>query len=1213
MLALGKSAEEALRFIEEEACRDQVVVGCHNSPSSVTLSGDRAAIEKLKEAADSKEVFARVLKTGGRAYHSHHMTEAASKYLECLQNESITGEAVLAKIPMFSTVQAKPIEETPDSYWVSNLNSPVLFNQGVQCMLKEMPEINLLIEVGPHAALNGPLRQICRDIGKPSMNYLPTLKRGANDSDQILQLVGNLWVQDAKFDIETVLGVEKLEKDGRITVSKGSLLVDLPKYPWTYSKPNLAEARASKEHRGMKEPRHDILGRRILGGSPLEPVWRNVLRQRDLPWLTQHKLAGEVMLPAAAYLALAIEAIEQINSHSQVPLDIHSYTMRDVVISTATVVPDDDEGTETLFRLCPVDGKLDISQDGKTSQWYEFSASCCVYGAWKEAATGLVGLNAKGRAVEHKPHILPATPNRDNHLDWLDKERELGVDLGPAFHHISDVYTDGKSHIVRGDMKISRECGLMEAESRYVLHPTVIDSCLQPFVEMLHKGHLDEMRCGIIPTHFGEVTIFPPTSEHMANKCLVQLWTDELGQRSYSSNVQLVGHDGTLLVDMADSRCLLYRAALPQHMQGNLQRDLYMQQTWDVDLDYISWAKEANYFSNKSLRVFVNTLLHKDATTQILCVDHNLIPTVLAELPAIRMTVAVSSEKDGELIASAYAMNENLKFVGRETIFLDSQKTEGKYSLVLGSDLAEEELQQVHKLMPVGGHLLLQLIRHDSSHYKSILNSTNFAGVEQILADNIILTQALSRDPPTNGYHAPNNEITLVYRDSPTSLHVIVSNKLEQEGWKVVIQALGSVSEASDRPAILLADTESALLAQLEEQDLKGLITLTENAHAMVWVTSGGLLTADKPEYGLTAGAARTICNEKGSLDLVTVDFNPKNTTENRVADLLIDIVYRQRKHGRNGETEYCMQNDIVYIGRLVPSKSLNTRFVPDSGETTKVQMHDGLMLTAETKNGAIVYRQAAEDKPKELKADEVEIQVAALGLSAADGADDSAFLSHELVGTVIRIGSDVTNVAPGVHVAGFALEQLSTIQRASCRLVQPIPENCSLTEAASLPSAFVTAMYGLEELARVIPGENVVIFDGMGAVGQAAVQLCGFLRANAIVVTSSPATEAYFSDYASTSDSVILLKWDNSLSQSLKASTAGRGANVVLYPATADRAAIIECGRVLAPFGRIVSVGHTNDYRSISTDIPIGSLGLSFFQFDLPTVIKHRPQIVAT
>ncbi len=56
------------------------------------------------------------------------------------------------------------------------------------------------------------------------------------------------------IDIEAVTGIEKRNKDGSaIETHRGSLLVDLPTYHWTYGKPAMAESRASQEHRGMKE------------------------------------------------------------------------------------------------------------------------------------------------------------------------------------------------------------------------------------------------------------------------------------------------------------------------------------------------------------------------------------------------------------------------------------------------------------------------------------------------------------------------------------------------------------------------------------------------------------------------------------------------------------------------------------------------------------------------------------------------------------------------------------------------------------------------------------------------------------------------------------------------------------------------------------------------------------------------------------------------
>lgn len=98
---------------------------------------------------------------------------------------------------------------------------------------------------------------------------------------------------------------------GKCQLKKGQLLVDLPTYQWNYAKDLWAESRHSIEHRTPTHGLHDVLGARLPGGSKTEPVWRNCLRMLDLPWLKHHSLGGEVVLLAAGYFGMAIEAITQ--------------------------------------------------------------------------------------------------------------------------------------------------------------------------------------------------------------------------------------------------------------------------------------------------------------------------------------------------------------------------------------------------------------------------------------------------------------------------------------------------------------------------------------------------------------------------------------------------------------------------------------------------------------------------------------------------------------------------------------------------------------------------------------------------------------------------------------------------------------------------------------------------------------------------------------
>ena len=70
-------------------------------------------------------------------------------------------------------------------------------------------------------------------------------------------------------------------------------------------------------------------------------------------------------------------------------------------------------------------------------------------------------------------------------------------------------------------------------------------------------------------------------------------------------------------------------------------------------------------------------------------------------------------------------------------------------------------------------------------------------------------------------------------------------------------------------------------------------------------------------------------------------------------------------------------------------------------------------------------------------------------------------------------------------------------------RFLARIPDGWSWEEAASVPLVFLTAYYGLSDLAGVRPGERVLIHAGAGGVGMAAVQLARFFGAEVFATAS--------------------------------------------------------------------------------------------------------------
>lgn len=88
MMALEMSPGDAVEFCLQKQFLGRISVAATKSPSSLTLAGDRNAIDEVTEILYEKAVFARMLKFD-TAYHSHHMDCVREPYIESLQKADI--------------------------------------------------------------------------------------------------------------------------------------------------------------------------------------------------------------------------------------------------------------------------------------------------------------------------------------------------------------------------------------------------------------------------------------------------------------------------------------------------------------------------------------------------------------------------------------------------------------------------------------------------------------------------------------------------------------------------------------------------------------------------------------------------------------------------------------------------------------------------------------------------------------------------------------------------------------------------------------------------------------------------------------------------------------------------------------------------------------------------------------------------------------------
>ncbi len=193
-----------------------------------------------------------------------------------------------------------------------------------------------------------------------------------------------------------------------------------------------------------------------------------------------------------------------------------------------------------------------------------------------------------------------------------------------------------------------------------------------------------------------------------------------------------------------------------------------------------------------------------------------------------------------------------------------------------------------------------------------------------------------------------------------------------------------------------------------------------------------------------------------------------------------------------------------------------------------------------------------------------------------------TAAIGCEGAGVVMEAGPGVTRFRPGDRVFGLFAGAFGVLTVTDQRLLAPIPAGWTVDQAAAVPLVFLTAYYGLHDLAGVRAGERVLVHAAAGGVGMAAVQLARHFGAE-VFGTAGPGKQS-----ASTLD-------DEHFASSRELGFEekfGGGFDVVLN--SLAREFVDASLRLLRPGGRFLEMGKT-DIRD-AAEHP----GLVYRAFDL-------------
>ena len=244
------------------------------------------------------------------------------------------------------------------------------------------------------------------------------------------------------------------------------------------------------------------------------------------------------------------------------------------------------------------------------------------------------------------------------------------------------------------------------------------------------------------------------------------------------------------------------------------------------------------------------------------------------------------------------------------------------------------------------------------------------------------------------------------------------------------------------------------------------------------------------------------------------------------------------------------------------------------------------------------------------LSSGQVRIAVHVAGLNFRDVLDTLTGIGAEVgplgsegAGVVVEVGPDVSLVAVGDRVMGLFPAAFGPVVVTDQRTVTRIPAGLSFAEAAGIPIVFLTAYYGLFDLARLQPGERVLIHAAAGGVGMAAVQLARHVGAE-IYATASAGKWATLRALG-LAETHIASSRELTFESRLLAASEGRGVDVVLN--SLAREFVDASLRLLPRGGRFLEMGKT-DIRDAAT-IAGAHRGVVYRAFDLSEAGLDRLQ----
>ncbi|WAN69940.1 type I polyketide synthase [Moorena producens JHB] len=451
MVSVMASESQVIEAIEEYS--SQVTIAGINGPESIVISGNSGAITTICDILKNMGIKTKQLQVS-HAFHSPLMEPMLTEF-EAVAKQVTYNQP---KIPLISNVTGEEVgaEITTAEYWVGHVRKPVRFAQSMKTLEEQGYET--FLEIGPKPILLGMGRQcVTEDVGE----WLPSLRPGIEEWQQMLSSLGQLYVKGAKIDWS---GFEKDYNRQKVA---------LPTYPfqreryWIETKNKFW----SKQQLSTDQNLHPLLGQK-LNCAGEQQIFASQIGEKSPNYLSNHRVFNQALFPTTGYLEIAIAA----GNHQ---LKTPQIVIEDLTISRGWILPAG-ELTNAQTILTPTD-----------SQSYKFQIfSQLEEEEWKLHTTGKIRKEStpppqtKIDLEKYKSECNQAIEVKQHY----QKCQQVGIDYGNSFQGIQQLWSGSNQALAY--IKLPEE--LITQTSDYNFHPALLDAALQVISHALPPTDSDQ-------------------------------------------------------------------------------------------------------------------------------------------------------------------------------------------------------------------------------------------------------------------------------------------------------------------------------------------------------------------------------------------------------------------------------------------------------------------------------------------------------------------------------------------------------------------------------------------------------------------------------------------------------------------------------------------------------------------------------------------------